>query len=196
MTSHHVTRQPAAPRTEARHRGRHRLDARPTTPVVHDAADFAAFAEASATRLRDTAFLLCRDWHLAQDLSQTTLIKMYLSWNRISHMENPNAYARKVMLRVFLDHRRLKSSGDVITATVPDRIEQQRPELRITLVEALAVLSPLDRAIVVLRYWEDYSIERVADVLGITVSLVKNRTMRSLARLRNVLGDNRLELFQ
>jgi len=162
---------------------------------VRNEAEYVEFAEASVERLRSTAFLMCRDWHLAQDLTQITLTKVYLAWARVSRAGNVDAYARKVLIRAYLDHVRRRSSGEVVTATLPETARDDTQDLRLTLLDALALLPPRDRAIVVLRYWEDYSVERVAEVLGVPVSVVTTQTTRSLAKLRRLLSPDQVELF-
>jgi RNA polymerase sigma-70 factor (sigma-E family) len=157
---------------------------------VRDDDEFVAFVEQSGSRLRDTAFWLCRDWNLAQDLTQATLVKVYLSWQRITH-DDPYWYSKKVLLRTYLDHKRLKSSAEVQIDVVPDRpAAADAAELRITLLDALGHLSPQDRAIVVLRYWEDHSVQTVAELLGLSHGVVKMQSMRALATLRVLLGED------
>jgi RNA polymerase sigma-70 factor (sigma-E family) len=157
--------------------------------------DFETFARASAERLRATAFMLCRDWHLAQDLTQTTLTKLYVSWRKVSQADNPSAYAQKVLFRAYLDHRRRRSSTETATAEFAEIAEAASPDLRLTMLEALAQLPPRDRAIVVLRYFEDYSVDQTADVLNIPATVVKSQTKRSLLRLRDLLAPDQLALF-
>jgi RNA polymerase sigma-70 factor (sigma-E family) len=157
--------------------------------------DFVEFARVAAPRLRHLAFLMCRDWHLGQDFVQITLAKMFVSWKRISRVENLDAYSRKVLYRVLVDHRRVRSSQEVVTPTGPEHAWEQPVELRLTLIEALGRLPVRDRAIVVLRYWEDQSVETVAEVLGISTAVVKTQSLRSLSRLRELLGDARAELL-
>ncbi|WP_331769279.1 SigE family RNA polymerase sigma factor (plasmid) [Embleya sp. NBC_00888] len=150
---------------------------------------FAEFAEANQTVLRRTAFLLCGDWHSAEDLAQTALEKVYVAWPKLERMEHPEAYAKRVLINVFLDGRRRKSSGEV-TGIDADALARTPapahgdPELRFTLVDALHTLEPRDRALLVLRYWEDLSVEETARRLGMGVSAVKTGAMRALARLR------------
>jgi len=157
---------------------------------VRDDAEFVAFVERSGSRLREAAFLLCRDWSFAQDLTQITLIKVYLSWRRIKH-DDPYWYGKQVLLRTYLDHRRLKSSAEVRTDAVPDGAAvAEATELRLTLLDALGQLSPRDRAIIVLRYWEDHSIQTVAELMGLSPGVVKVQSMRALARLRVLLGED------
>lgn len=152
--------------------------------------EFVAFVEQSGSRLCDTAFWLCGDWGLAQDLTQTTFIKVYLSWRRINH-HDPYPYSKQVLLRTYLDHKRLKSSAEVRTDVVPERpAAADDAELRVTLLEALGNLSPRDRAIIVLRYWEDHSVQTVAQMLGLSPGVVKTQSMRALATLRDLVGDD------
>jgi RNA polymerase sigma factor (sigma-70 family) len=162
--------------------------------------DFATFAGASTRRLRSSAFLMCRDWHLAQDLTQVTLTKLYLVWGRASTSDSVEAYAQKTLLRTFLDHRRRRSYAEQSWATAPDAMPQDRThressDLRLTMLHALDQLSPRDRAILILRFWEDLSVERVAEVLDIPVSMVKTQTRRSLAKMRQLLDADQLALF-
>jgi len=157
---------------------------------VRQDGEFVAFVEGSGSRLCETAFWLCRDWSLAQDLTQATFIKVYLTWRRIKH-HDPFPYCKQVLLRTYLDHTRLKSSAEVQTDVVPDRpAAADAAELRITLLEALGNLSPRDRAIIVLRYWEDHSVQTVAELLGLSPGVVKMQSMRALASLRDLLGDD------
>jgi RNA polymerase sigma-70 factor (sigma-E family) len=157
--------------------------------------EFTAYATASAGRLRDTAYLMCRDWHLADDLTQTALTKLYVAWSKVSRAEDIDAYVRKVLLRTYLDHRRRRSTAEVVTATIPEAPQGDSPDLRLTLVDALALLKPQDRAILVLRYWEDYSVEQVASLLDIREGAVRTRTMRALAKLREVLPLDLVDLL-
>lgn len=155
--------------------------------------DFEEYAQARVVRLRQRAYLLCRDWHLAQDLTQITLSRLYAAWRKVVKADNVDAYAAKVMVRVFLDHKRLKSSHEVVSDTtmVSTAVDGSgEPELRLTLLDALGRLGPRARAIVVLRYWEDHSVDTVAEMLGVTPSLVKTQSMRALAELRALLGTD------
>lgn len=152
--------------------------------------EFVEFANAHAAGLRRTAYLMCRDWHLAQDLTQTTLAKLYAAWGRLDWLENPAAYAKKTLLRTYLDHQRRRKVREVVVESIPDSGVDESPDLRLTLLDALARLSERDRAIVVLRYWEDQSVEAVAELVGVSMSVVKTQSMRSLARLRELLGED------
>jgi RNA polymerase sigma-70 factor (sigma-E family) len=154
--------------------------------------EFTAFVAAASPRLRRTAYLMSRDWHLAQDLTQITLARMYAAWPRICRTANLEAYSRRVLMNAVLDQRRRRSDSEVVLADLPDR-PAPRPDgadLHLALLDALATLPVRDQAIVVLRHWEDQSVEAVAEILGVSVSVVKMQNLRALARLRTVLGED------
>ncbi|MFI5842906.1 SigE family RNA polymerase sigma factor [Catenuloplanes sp. NPDC051500] len=164
------------------------LDAAPAGIRSGD-VDFTEFATAAAPRLRRTAYLMTRDWHLAQDLTQITLAKMYASWSRVRRASSLEAYSRRVLMNVIFDQRKRRS--DLVVADLPERgaENQASPELHIALLGAFATLPVRDQAIVVLRHWEDRSVESVAEILGVSASVVKMQSMRALARLRALLGE-------
>jgi RNA polymerase sigma-70 factor (sigma-E family) len=155
--------------------------------------EFTAFVLSAATRLRRSAYLMCRDWHLAQDLTQHTFAKMYTSWDRIRTGTNLEGYSRRVLMNLVFDRQRRRSGSEVVLAELPDQPDGTAaglPELRLALVDALARLTPEDRAVLVLRHAEDHSVDTVATILGVSVSVVKMRNARALARLRTLLGED------
>ena len=155
--------------------------------------EFTAFVAAAAPRLRRTAYLMCRDWHLAQDLTQITLAKMYASWARIWRTANLEAYSRRVLMNAVFDQKKRRSDAEVVLADLPDRPGHppgEAADLHLALLEALATLPVRDQAIVVLRHWEDQSVESVAEILGVSASVVKMQNARSLGRLRVLLGED------
>lgn len=166
---------------------------RRTRPAAPD--EFARFAHSCTAVLRSSAFRLCHDWHLAQDLTQTTLTRLYLSWSRAAGSNNLSAYAHKVLLRVYLDHRRRRSNSETATGTLPEPVYTSSPDLRLALIGALSRLPERDRAIMVLRYFADHSVEQVADELGVPPTVVKSQTRRSLIRLRDLLRPDRATLL-
>ena len=155
-------------------------------------AEFTAFVESAGTRLRRSAYLMCRDWHLAQDLTQQAFAKMYAVWPRVRTGTNLEAYSRKVLMNLIFDLRRRRSTSEVVVAELPDHAGRAdgTPELRLALVEAMARLSVEDRAVLVLRHAEDHSVDTVAAILGVSASVVKMRNARALARLRTLLGED------
>jgi RNA polymerase sigma-70 factor (sigma-E family) len=154
--------------------------------------EFSAFVAAASPRLRRTAYLMCRDWHLAQDLTQHTFAKMYAAWDRIGKDTNLAAYSRRVLMNAVFDQKKRRSDSEVVLADLPEPAgsAQRSTDLQLTLMDALATLPVRDRAIVVLRHWEDQSVETVAEVLGVSVSVVKMGNARALTRLRTLLGED------
>lgn len=156
-----------------------------------DRQAFQEFTAAHGARLFRTAYFLAGgDWHLAEDLTQDTLVKVYLAWRRVSRVEHPAAYAQTVLTRTFISQRRRKRSTEQPIADPPEGvIEDVDSAVRLTLLAELANLSAKDRAVVVLRYWEDLSVEDVAAVLGISSASVRTQSSRALGRLRVALGE-------
>ena len=116
---------------------------------------------------------------------------MYANWRRVAGAQNPAAYANTVLVRVFLSYRRRRSSGESPVAAVPDIMSattQDDPELRMALLTALGRLSARDRAVVVLRYWEDRSVEETSAALRLSAGVVRTVSLRALVRLRAQLG--------
>ncbi|GGL76807.1 RNA polymerase sigma24 factor [Streptomyces fumigatiscleroticus] len=153
------------------------------------------FAAARAGHLYRSACLLTGgDTHLAEDLVQETLGRVYARWGRVSRADNPAGYAQTVLTRTFLAHQRRRSSSERATDTFPDLADPRGADidtpLRLTLLEALGRLSAKDRAVVVLRYWEDRSIEETADAMNVSSAAVRTRCVRALARLRSLLGED------
>src|SRR5215468_145753 len=145
--------------------------------------DFVAFYSVRGNSLRNTAYLLCGDWHLAEDLTQITFTKLYRAWRRIERHDTLDQYARRVLLRVFLDERRRPWRREL--ATLPESpaldrvtVEDPSPEQRLALEPALLRLSRRHRAVLVLRFWADLSVEETAEALGCSTGTVKSQTAR------------------
>jgi RNA polymerase sigma-70 factor (sigma-E family) len=152
--------------------------------------EFAEFAVGASPRLRRTAYLLCGDWHTAEDLTQTTLAKLFVVWRRIRRLEGVDAYATRTLVNAYLTDRRRKSTHERPVSDVPDiAVEPDGPELRIAVMDVLADLPPGARAVVVMRYWADMSVDQVAAALGCSPGNVKSQCARALARLRPLLCE-------
>lgn len=155
--------------------------------------DFERFVNDTGQMLYRSAFLLCGDHHLAEDLLQATYAKVFVSWCRVRKAENPVGYARTTLLHTFLSHRRLRRNAERPTETLPDRPGKDPREgdadTRLDLLAALARLAPADRAVLVARYWEDLSINETAAALGMSASAVGSRAKRALDRLRPHLTE-------
>jgi RNA polymerase sigma-70 factor (sigma-E family) len=147
---------------------------------------FEEFALARSGALYRQAWALCGDRHRAEDLVQETLAKVFVKWRRI---ETPYAYAQRTLMRTYLSGRRRRSSTEQPWAEVPDHGGVWDPtaisDLRMSLQDALAELTPLDRAVLVLRHLEDLSVAQTAERLGLSPGAVKNRNLRALNRVRD-----------
>jgi RNA polymerase sigma-70 factor (sigma-E family) len=148
--------------------------------------DFTRFVHATGPRLHRSALLLSGDAHLAEDLVQTTYAKLFASWRRVQAAGNPVGYAHTTLTNVFLSHKRLRRSGERPTDEVgaDTHAPESSSDGRLDLLAALRTLPPTDRAVVVLRYWEDRTVSETAHALGLTDDAVRSRASRSLARLR------------
>ncbi|WP_406105028.1 SigE family RNA polymerase sigma factor [Streptomyces sp. NBC_01003] len=154
---------------------------------------FREFAEARTGHLfRSACLLTSGDTHFAEDLVQETLGRMYVVWGRSSRVGNPAAYAQTVLIRAFLAHQRRRSAQERPSDELPETSDSTPGDasLRITLLEALRQLPPKDRAVIVLRYWEDRSVMETAEILNVSSAAVRTRSTRALARLREQLGGS------
>lgn len=153
-------------------------------------ADFTAFAEACQLRLLRAAYLMCGDQHLAEDLLQGALVKVALRWRQVRDGQ-PEAYLRTILYRDAVSwwrrHRR-----EIPVAEPPERLgpdDIDRTHLRMIFAQALARLTPKQRAILVLRYFEDHTEAHTAEVLGVAVGTVKSQTSLALRRLRELAPE-------
>ncbi|MEO6411571.1 MAG: SigE family RNA polymerase sigma factor [Pedococcus sp.] len=153
--------------------------------------EFARYVRARQHRLLRAAYLVCGDAHLAEDLLQGALTKLATRWDKIRH-ENPDAYVRRILYRDAVSswrktRRESLSSLPLLEVPVHDRTSQTSQ--RVDLERALAELTPKQRAVVVLRFFEDRSEIEAAEALGVSVGTVKSQTHAALARLRTLLPD-------
>ncbi len=151
-------------------------------------AEFSAWMTARQPALLRTAYLLTGDHHSAEDLVQTTLAKVYLSWAKVERREAIDGYARRIMVNENNSiWRRAWKKREVAVDVVPDR---QAHEDRYdegqgsALWEFVQTLPRKQRAVIVLRYYEGLSEAEIADVLGISTGTVKSQASRALATLR------------
>lgn len=151
-------------------------------------AEFAEFVAGRSSQLFRSAYLLATSQHGAEDLLQTALAKAYAAWPRVRRADDPVAYVHGILIKSFLSDRRRRSSTELPVAEPADRASlDEDPTDRLALMTALAQLSVTDRAVVVLRFWEDRSVAQTARDLGLTEAGVKNRSLRALRTLRTLL---------
>jgi RNA polymerase sigma-70 factor (sigma-E family) len=155
-----------------------------------DESAFRAYATSHRAALRRTAYLLCGDWHQADDLVQTTLVKLFVAWPRMRSAERPEAYVRRTLVHCFLDERRRPWRREAPVdgfADLPTGAEHS--DLRLDLSAALGRLPARQRATLLMRYWADATVAETADALGCSEGTVKSQTARALGTLRGLLGD-------
>jgi RNA polymerase sigma-70 factor (sigma-E family) len=151
--------------------------------------EFSAFTLASSRHLLATAYWLVGDRGHAEDLVQSTLLKVYLNWQRVESADSPLAYARRILFTTSLRqrHRRRVQEELAVFPELGDAPPQTAVEDRDQLRRLLLRLSPRQRAVVVLRFYADLSVEETAVTLNCSVGTVKSQTSKALANLRDAL---------
>jgi RNA polymerase sigma-70 factor (sigma-E family) len=160
--------------------------------AVEAEESFREYVNARFAALVRAAYLLTGDRHLAEDLVQTTLIRVASRWERLTAVGDPDAYVRRVLYTQHVSawrRRRAPASSYLPSrdATHPDFANQVAVSQAVR--HALARLGPRQRAVLVLRYFEDLSETRVAEVLGCSVGTVKSQARDGLARLRELAPE-------
>ncbi|MDT0613154.1 SigE family RNA polymerase sigma factor [Streptomyces lancefieldiae] len=136
-----------------------------------------------------SAYLMCGNREEAEDLVQTTLVKVVLGWRRLQRLDNVEAYARKTLFNTFIAGKRRFWQREQAYGEMPERAAPESDsETGMVVRSALARITPRQRAVLVLRYWEDQSVEATAAVLGMRENTVKSHTARGLAALRAEVG--------
>jgi RNA polymerase sigma-70 factor (sigma-E family) len=169
--------------------------------AIADEDEFAEYAANALPRLRRIAFLLCQDWHRADDLTQSALTRLYLHWRRAKAAENPDAYLGAILMNVYLSEQRTSWWKRTSVRSEPTEAapaawagasggaggHHDQLEDLLDLRAALQTLPPRRRATIVLRYYCDYSVEQTAQLLGCSPGTVKSQTSKALTQLRDVL---------
>lgn len=165
--------------------------------------EYTDFVEAAGTGLRRTAYLVCGDWYRADDVVQDALYKLYLSWAKVDRRGNPLAYARRIVVNAAVDSGRRPWRREVPSHELPERVPLNDHAAdhaadhatghadRDELLGALSRLAPRQRACVVLRYYEDLTVEQTAEVLGCSAGTVKSQVARGLETLRRTIDQAR-----
>jgi RNA polymerase sigma-70 factor (sigma-E family) len=148
---------------------------------------FSEFFAARAPALRRTAYLIVRDWHGAEDVTQLGFARLYVVWPRL-RPETLEAYARKVVVNEALGWLR-RRRRDHLTDVLPDGPAGSPDETSLDVGRALGLLPSQQRAIVALRFLDDLSVAEVARVLDIAEGTVKSQTSRALATLRTHIPE-------
>jgi RNA polymerase sigma-70 factor (sigma-E family) len=158
-----------------------------------EAAEFTAYFAARFQRLRGLAYLLCGDWHRADDLAQLALIRLASSWHRLRDPEAVDSYVRTCLLHTYLsDQRRAWRRREAVMAQIPEPAggpdTAQASADRVTVMQALAQVPPRQRAVLVCRFYEGLDVATTASLLGCSQGTVKSQTARGLDGLRRLLG--------
>jgi RNA polymerase sigma-70 factor (sigma-E family) len=161
-----------------------------------DEQGFTEWAAGRQRQLLRSAYLLTGDQHLAEDLVQSALARTHRSWNRLHQSSNAEAYTRRTMYHLQVSWWRRRKVAESMPGDMPEpRGGDSGPDhahqttLRITLRAALQKLSAKQRAVLVLRFFEDRTEAEAADLLGVTVGTVKSQTSKALAKLRAVAPE-------
>jgi RNA polymerase sigma-70 factor (sigma-E family) len=152
-------------------------------------AEFTEYVTARAGWLRKVAYLLSGDWHRADDLVQSTIVKLYVCWHRVGRVENVDGYARTTLVNTYLAEQR----APWVRRVVLHERGLDRPaaagdiDAALDLRTALAARPSRQRATLVLRYYCDLPVDEVAEVLHCSTGTVKSQTARGLDALRRLL---------
>jgi RNA polymerase sigma-70 factor (sigma-E family) len=153
-------------------------------------AEFTEYAQARLSWLRGLAYVLCQDWHRADDVVQSALTRLYAHWGTARSADSPDAYARTIVVREFLREQRSSWVRRVVlTRQPPDSAAPDHTggAADLGLSEALARLPGGQRAVLVVRFYCDLSVEQSARVLGCSPGTVKSQTAKGLTTLRRWL---------
>ncbi|WP_326567095.1 SigE family RNA polymerase sigma factor [Amycolatopsis rhabdoformis] len=157
-----------------------------------DEDEFAEYFSARRDAVRRTAYLLCGDWHKADDLAQTAFVAVHRRWKKIRDRAATDAYVRKTLVRAVIDESRRPWRREWQTEVLPEPAVDapglaDRVATREDLLAALKEVPPKQRAVLVLRYFEGLDVGAAAKALGCSEGNVKSQTARGLANLREVL---------
>ncbi|MEU4242761.1 SigE family RNA polymerase sigma factor [Actinoplanes sp. NPDC026619] len=155
--------------------------------------EFDSFVRTRTHALLRSAYLLTGDQQLAEDLVQSALTRTHLAWRRLDDIGNAEAYARRTMYHLQVSWWRRRKVAEVLPGHVPDRPgagdHAGSVSVRLALRAALLQLSAKQRAVLVLRFFEDRTESEVADLLGVTIGTVKSHTVRALSRMRTIAPE-------
>jgi RNA polymerase sigma-70 factor (sigma-E family) len=149
------------------------------------------YVTARLPQLRRLAFLICGDWHLAEDVVSTVLTKLYVGWRKVLRADSLDAYVRKMIIRSVVDERRRPWRRESPSEYGPPERAGADPTDstadQLVLRDTLRLMPPRQRAVLVLRFYEGLNVAETATALGCSEGNVKSQTARGLAALRNLL---------
>ncbi|WP_158847158.1 SigE family RNA polymerase sigma factor [Saccharothrix deserti] len=159
-----------------------------------DEQEFAEYFVARREAVRRTAFLLCGDWHRADDLAQTAFVALHRRWRKVRDKQALDAYVRRTLVRAVIDESRRPWRRERFVDEVPETPSgdgeiADSVATREALVAGLRRVPPRQRAVLVLRFLEGLDVAAAAEALGCSEGTVKSQTSRGLEALREALGD-------
>jgi RNA polymerase sigma-70 factor (sigma-E family) len=158
------------------------------------AVEFEEYVTTRGRALERYAFVLAGDAHLAQDLTQTALVKAYRRWAWVAGADQPDHYVRRILTTSFIDWTRRRNNTERPAATLPERAGGRDPEtvtvIRDQVRRALVTLTPHQRAVLVLRHYEGYDDTAIAAVLHCSPTTVRSHASRGLVRLRDFITSD------
>jgi len=161
---------------------------------------FAAYFAARRDAVRRTAYLLCGDWHFADDLTQMAFVRVAAGWRRVRERGALDAYVHTILIRTFLAEqrrwfrRRERSTAEVVDAGPADANPADAISRRLAVAAALRRLPDGQRAVIVARFYADLDVAATAEALGCSPGTVKSQTARAVRALREHLTDLDLEV--
>jgi len=154
--------------------------------------EFDAYFRARRDAVRRTAYLLCGDWHRADDHAQSAFVALHRHWRRIRDRDALDAWMRRTLVRAVVDESRRPWRRERSTDVTPETASEGPAEgvaTRHVLVDGLRAVPPRQRAVLVLRFLEGLDVAATAEVLGCSAGTVKSQTAHGLSALRTALGD-------
>lgn len=155
--------------------------------------EFAEYFVRRQEAVRRTAYMLCGDWHRADDLAQTAFVTLHRRWRKIRDRGALDAYVRKTLVRAVIDESRRPWRRERFVEELPEPVPStegvaEQVATREALLQGLRAVPPRQRAVLVLRYFEGLDVAAAAVALGCTEGTVKSQTARGLVALRTALG--------
>jgi RNA polymerase sigma-70 factor (sigma-E family) len=153
---------------------------------------FREYFTARRDTVRRTAYMLCGDWHWADDLTQSAFMRLAVNWRKVRDRQALDAFVRTCLVRAYFSdlrkvwRRRERTVAEPPDLAVPDEVTDERAAF----LAALRRLPPRQRAVLVCRYYQDLDVAATAQTLGCSPGTVRSQAARGLAKLRDLLAEN------
>ncbi|GAA1039853.1 SigE family RNA polymerase sigma factor [Virgisporangium ochraceum] len=153
---------------------------------------FREYFVARRDTVRRTAYMLCGDWHWADDLTQSAFMRLAVNWRKVRDRQALDAFVRTCLMRAyFSDLRKVWRRRERSVADPPDlAVAGEGTDDRAAFLSALRRLPPRQRAVLVCRYYQDLDVAATAQTLGCSPGTVRSQAARGLAKLRDLLAEN------